>query len=76
MADPTALEEVRSVLEARKDELIRTYGAEGVGIGKSTSGEGYAIVVYLATPEQLRTEESIDGIPVRFEVTGQFRALS
>lgn len=76
MADPTALEDVRAVLQARKDELIRTYGAEGVGIGKDASGEGYALVVYVATRDLLRTEESIDGIPVRFEVTGEFRALS
>ena len=75
MADPCVLEEVRAVLEARKEELIRTYDAEGVGIGGNTSGEGYVFVVYLAKHE-LRPEVSIDGIPVRFEVTGSFRASS
>ncbi len=75
MADPRVLAEVRAVLEARKEELIRTYDAEGVGIGGGWPGGGYALVVYLAETRQLPTEESIDGIPVRFEVTGEFRAL-
>lgn len=77
MVDPSVLTEVRAVLEARKEELTRTYKAEGVGIGEVPSGEGYALVVYLAEPAQVPTEgASVEGIPVRFEVTGEFRALS
>jgi hypothetical protein len=76
MADPLELEAVRSVLASRKDELIARYRAEGAAVGRDESGEGYAIVVYLATTELLPEEEvEVEGIPLRFEVTGRFRPL-
>lgn len=75
-ADPLDLEAVRSVLAASKDELIARYRAEGAGVGKDAAGTGYAIVVYLATSELMPDEHvEVEGIPLRFEVTGRFRPL-
>jgi hypothetical protein len=76
MADPLDLQAVRSVLASRKDELISRYRAEGAGVGKEESGTGYAIVVYVATSELVPEEHvEVEGIPLRFEVTGRFRPL-
>ncbi len=76
MADPSVLEDVRAVLETHKNELIEKYSAEGVAIGQGEDGEGYAIVVYLLTKELVRSAESVDGVPVRLEVVGEFRAFT
>lgn len=76
MANRLDRDEVRSVLASTKDELIGRYRAEGAGVGKDESGESYAIVVYLATSELLPPEHvEVEGIPLRFEVTGRFRPL-
>jgi hypothetical protein len=76
MADPVDLQAVRSVLASRKDELISRYHAEGAGVGKEESGKGYAIVVYVATSDLVPEERvEVEGIPLRFEVTGRFRPL-
>jgi len=73
MANPANLEEVRALFQARKAELIAQYHAEGAGIGKGPGGE-YEIVVYLAD-EKARPAQSatLEGVPIRFEVTGKFQ---
>ena len=74
MADPANLDDVRQLHAARKAELIRQYRAEGAGIGKDE--RGYVIVIYLAASDFVPREPvNIEGVPLRFEVTGKFRPL-
>lgn len=71
MADPRDLESVRELLQRRRMDVLRDYAAEGVGIGRG--GDGYAIVVYLRSAEQRPAEaRSLEGVPLKFEVTGPF----
>lgn len=74
MTDPRKLESVREYFLGRKEEIIRKYNAEGAGIGKQGAGnDPYAIVVYLKSKQDMPSEPvELDGIPVRFEVTGGF----
>ena len=76
--NPNSLEDVRELLNIRKDDIIRKYRAEGVGIGKLTPQvESYAIVVYIAHKGlKPKREIVIDGISLRFEITGKFRPHS
>lgn len=74
--DPKNLEAVRELLRREKIDLIHRFGAEGVAIGKATpGGDSYVIVVYVAEKlqGQLLTAAEINGVPLRFEVTGKFR---
>jgi hypothetical protein len=74
MADPENLEEVRRLFAARKNEIIARYRAEGAGVGKED--RSYVFVVYLASADLLPPEHVvIDGVPLRFEVTGRFSPL-
>jgi hypothetical protein len=70
----TRLESVREILQRRKSEILETYRAIGVGIGKEN--DSYQIVVYLETPEN-RTDEpvSVEGVPLKFVVTGPIKPL-
>lgn len=77
MADRGQLERVREHFHRRKEEIIRRYNAVGAGIGRQGSEDNrYAIVVYLRS-EADRPKEPVemDGIPLRFEVTGSFHPL-
>lgn len=75
MADPTNLKEVRAVFARVKRDLIAKYRARGAGVGRGPGG-GYAIVVYLQSEaDRPRQAVQIEGIPLRFEVTGPFRRL-
>ena len=69
----SGLENVRRVLEAHRGEIMRRFDALGTGIGKS--GTDYVITVYLKKagdrPDQ---DVAVEGIPLRFEVTGEFHA--
>lgn len=72
MADPANLEETRALFQAQRTALIKKYRAEGAGIGRSQSGQ-YEIVIYLAKPNDIPAQPVIlDGVPIRFEVTGKF----
>ena len=70
------LEEVRDVLKRNKRDLIDRLGAEGVAIGKNDpSDEEYVITVYLATGTDVPDEaQSIEGVPLKFIVSGKFKA--
>ncbi len=72
MTDAGDLERVRRVLAQRKAEIMRTYRAVGVGIGKRRPGDAYHVItVYLESRADLPPEPaSIDGVPLKFEVTG------
>jgi hypothetical protein len=74
VTDTTHLDGVRQVFERRKGEILATYNAVGAGIGKEE--DSYTIVVYLATAKD-RPEEpaSVEGVPLRFVVTGPIRPL-
>lgn len=76
MADPRSLESVRAVLAAHRDELVQRFSASGIGIGRPDPGGSYVITVYLASSRDVPTVDAIDGVPLRFEVTGPFRAHS
>ena len=76
MADPKNLDEVRQLLSQSKRELMEKYHAEGVAVGKmKLSDDSYVIVVYLASRRDLPTGKAeVDGVPLKFEVTGRFKA--
>lgn len=78
MTEPSSLEHAREVLRQRKEGILRTYKAIGVGIGKhEPQGKSYGIVVYLESEQELPKEGaiSIEGVPLRFEVTGRIKPL-
>ena len=68
--DQAQLAYAREALERHREKLMRTYGAVGAGVGAGASG-GYAIVLYLAEPQPVPDDASVDGVPIRFEVTGR-----
>lgn len=71
MTDSMDLKCVRAVLARRRQEIIDRYGAQGVGVGREP--EGHVIVVYLRSARQRpQQEERIDGVRLKFEVTGPF----
>lgn len=71
MTDPKNLESVRALLNRSRKDLMERHHAEGVGIGRQ--GDEYVIVVYLRTAAQRPKEpESLEGVPLKFEVTGPF----
>lgn len=74
MVDPRDLNAVRALLERSKTALMKKYEAAGVGVGKH--GNGYAIVVYLGSAKHRPARETtLEGVPLKFEVTGPFRTL-
>jgi len=77
MTEAKTLDEVRAVLDRHRDTILAQYGAEGIGIGRPAGQKtGYALVVYLASaPGKRPATTEIEGVPLRFEVTGKFRPL-
>ena len=70
----TRLESVREILQRRKSEILETYRAIGVGIGKED--DSYRIVVYLETPgDRTGKPVSVEGVPLKFVVTGPIKPL-
>lgn len=66
------LKTVSSVLERHRAEITQRFEAVGTGIGKS-DGE-YVITVYLGhTGHPPNGEVTIEGIRLKFEITGEFR---
>lgn len=75
MADPRSLDSVRAVLAEHRDEITRRFAAHGTGIGRPEPDGPYVITVYVADAVAVPPGPlSIDGIPLRFEPTGPFRA--
>jgi hypothetical protein len=71
MSDPEDLRAVQALLERRRDELIARYDAAGVGIGRE--GGDYVIVVYLKSEKHRPREEvALEGVQLKFMVTGPF----
>jgi hypothetical protein len=66
------LAHARETLRRRREELMGTYAAVGAGVGAGKDGD-YAIVVYLEAPREVPDGASVDGVPLRFEVTGRPR---
>ncbi len=71
--DQQRLANAREALERHREKLMRAYGAVGAGVGAGV-GDGYAIVLYLPKPRPVPDDASVDGVPLRFEVTGRPRA--
>ena len=71
------LEHVRDVLERHREDLKLRYRAAGTGIGRrSAQDRTLVIVVYLESSRDLpRDPQSVEGVPLRFEVTGPIRLL-
>lgn len=71
-----ALEEVREVLARRKRELIDRFNAEGAAIGKADPKDSsYVITIYIADPSSIPDGSfEVEGIPLKFVVSGRFRA--
>lgn len=70
-----SLEGVREVLARHRGTIMARYEAVGVGVGKSESGSRFLIVVYLTSAGSAPSDEaSIEGIPLKFVVTGRVRA--
>lgn len=63
---------MRAVKRARERALIAQYAATGLGIGKHD--DGYVLVVYLPAPRpDIAEPVFVDGVRLKFEVTGRFR---
>ncbi|GAA2184185.1 hypothetical protein [Micromonospora lupini] len=75
MAEPGSLDNVRAVLAAHRTDLTRRYAAVGTGIGRPDPSGPYVITVYVTEPALVaRTDESVDGVALRFVLTGPFQA--
>ncbi|MET8091277.1 hypothetical protein [Micromonospora sp. NPDC005220] len=75
MAEPGSLEAVRAVLAAHRADLTRRYAAVGTGIGRPDPSGPYVITIYVTDPASVPvTSESVDGVPLRFVLTGPFEA--
>ncbi|MFH8787041.1 hypothetical protein [Streptomyces roseoverticillatus] len=77
MSEPNTLDHVRRVLDRHKAHILATYRAVGVGIGQATSpGTAYVITVYLqSSTDRPQEPVTMDGVPLRFTVTGPVRPL-
>lgn len=76
MTDAMDKQAVRDFFEARKREIIHRYHATGAGIGRPDPNGPYVIVVYLESQAAVPAEPiNLDGVPIRFEVTGKFHPL-
>ena len=74
--NPKNLGEVREVLQRNKRDLIEKFRAHGVAIGKrNLRDDAYVITVFMETSGDIPTEPAeVEGIPLKFEVTGKFEA--
>jgi hypothetical protein len=76
MHDRATLEQARAALERHKSNLMESFGATGIGIGKDEVDGGHVISVYLETGERFPSERVVvDGVPLRFVVTGPIKPL-
>lgn len=75
MADSKDLQKVRYVLRRHREQIIKKYQAEGVGIGKNDpKDEKHVITVYLRTGLNMPKESvTIEDVPLKFEITGKFK---
>ena len=82
-AAPQPLARVEAILKSERDTLLRRYeGAVGVAVGSIDPDQPrppddpvYLVVVYLRDREALpKDDEVVKGVPIRFVVTGEFRA--
>jgi len=70
-----SLERVRAALERHRSEILERFRATGVGIGRDPDGE-YVIRAYLLRGADIpRGPIAVDGVAVRFVVTGPIRPL-
>jgi hypothetical protein len=78
VANVTDLASVRQVLQKHREQVIRDYHAVGVGVGAKNGSSGeYAIVVYLKSERDFPSQPvTLDGVSLKFVVTGEFRAHS
>ena len=77
MADRIELDRVRKAMVLNRQILLEKYGAIGIGIGKSDSKNvNYNIVVFVESRDKIPQKNiSIEGIPVKFKVTGKIKKL-
>lgn len=69
------LEVVREIFNRNKTDLLGQFNALGAGIGKiEPTDESYVITIYLADEDSIPKESiDIEGIPLKFVVSGRFR---
>lgn len=74
MINASDLESVKKYLQENKEKIMQAYQSVGIAIGKNKiSDNTYVIVVYLKDAQTQPNEPVVlDGIPLKFEVTGQF----
>jgi hypothetical protein len=74
VVDNNDLESVRAYFKLHKQEIMQRYKAHGIAIGKKhLSDTEYVIVVYLENNHEVPQEPvTLDGIELKFEVTGPF----
>jgi len=73
--DPRDLAAVRAWLARHRHDVMRRYGARGIGVGRAPDGTRYVLVLYLDRAPTAQTIPAVlDGIPVRIEITGPFTA--
>ncbi len=76
MADAMDLLTVKQFFEKHKQEIIQRYQAIGAGIGRPDPQGSYVIVVYVESQSAVPPERLVmEGVPIRFEVTGKFFPL-
>jgi hypothetical protein len=66
---------VGQVLDRHRDEIVRRFNATGSGVGKrDPADDTHVIVVYLRSADDIPADPVfIEGIPVKFVVTGEIR---
>ncbi|MGC4747106.1 hypothetical protein ACLQ28_15820 [Micromonospora sp. DT201] len=75
MAEPNSLDAVRAVLATHRADLTRRFAAVGTGIGRPDPAGPYVITVYVTDPVLVAlTSERVDGVALRFVLTGPFEA--
>lgn len=77
MSEPNTLDRVRSILGQHKADILATYRAVGVGIGKAAPpSTSYLITVYLQSSADLPKQPvSVEGVPLQFTATGPIQPL-
>ena len=78
MKEVKGLEEIREILARKKQIIMKSFGAVGIGIGKEQmQDDHYVIVVYLESAEAIpREAKLIEGVPIKFKVTGRIHLQS
>ena len=69
---------IKEVIETHRDEFMALEGVEGIGQGKTDSGDPCVVIFLSQSAEQMEPPlpDSLEGYPVELKVTGRFEAGS